>query len=469
MRLYPHHDPHLQLNNDYCDTCRGHGRFLCCDGCPRSFHFACVCPPLDVDEMPFPNGTLLKLKDANGAGMSNDLRAQRALADDSWFCQVCFAERMPPRVPKGYGPFNVLLQQLETQNPRIFALPSDLRTYYKGVGTAPDGAYVDTTMQRPLKLSRNGFVEERDPYQLRDKHGEPVLCFRCGQSALPSTQQNAHGRRMLSCDFCTLHWHLDCVDPPMAGMPPATRRWRCPAHSLPGQPRLRIPRAPQHIHTIRVPRGAPLPKTRDAYVEVVPDPNDKYFDPDTGSGGSRRAPWDDITLDTDHIRVRYRIPEKTIRLAFWTAISRRRRRQQQEEDRPSSEPHTPASQLPASQLPASLPTTWKPSTCGLDALVDVALGHVQPLTWVPTPNGDTHAEYAAATAASLQPDALAYMTPERTSYDAHTSTASRPDGLHVPTTYVYPQEIQQLRETKRLVETHGGLEHVRRILQALKE
>lgn len=431
------------LNNDFCDTCHGHGRFICCDGCPRSFHFACVCPPLDVDEMPFPNGTLLPHADH---AQPHDMRAQRALADDSWFCQVCFSERMlPTRAPEGYGPFGVLLQHLDTQNPRIFALPDDIRTYYKGVGTGPDGVYMDTIAQRPVKLSRQGFAEDRDPYQLRDKHGAAVLCFRCGQSALPDGPSAAqggasHGRRMLSCDFCTLHWHLDCVDPPLTGMPPATRRWRCPAHSTPGRPRMRIPRAPQHTRTIQVAPGAPLPATGDAYVHIVPDPHDKFFDPETGAG--RAKPYEDVTLDTDHIRTRYRIPEKTIRLAFWTAITRQWRRQQ---------PPTPSAPAPTSSPRVSYPP--------LDALVDVAVSQNEPLEFVPTPTGEVHAEYATATRASLQPDALPYVPSQRSSYEGN----ERPSG-QVPSTYLYPREIRELRDLKRTVEMLGGFERVRGLL-----
>lgn len=437
------------LNNDYCDTCHGHGRFICCDGCPRSFHFACVCPPLDLDEMPFPNGTLLPHSDH---AQPHDMRAQRALADDSWFCQVCFSERMlPTRAPEGYGPFGVLLQHLDTQNPRIFALPNDIRTYYKGVGTGPDGAYIDTIAQRPVKLSRQGFAEDRDPYQLRDKHGAAVLCFRCGQSALPgdhtTTQDGAsHGRRMLSCDFCTLHWHLDCVDPPLTGMPPATRRWRCPAHNTPGRPRMRIPRAPQHTRTIQVPPGATLPATGHAYVDIVPDPKDKYFDPETGAG--RAKPYEDVTLDTEHTRTRYRIPEKTIRLAFWTAITRRWRQQHQQQQ------PTP----PASTNTSSTRIGYPP----LDALVDVALNRNEPLTFVPTPTGELHAEYATATRASLQPDALPYVPSQRSSFEGN----ERPSG-QVPCTYLYPQEIRELRDLKRIVEMLGGYEHVRGLLEKL--
>ena len=473
-----------ELNNDYCETCHGHGRFLCCDGCPRSFHFMCVCPPLDVDEMPFPNGTLLPRKSlpTSSSTTPHDLRAQRALADDSWFCQVCFAQRLPPRVPKGCGPFGVLLQRLACENPRIFELPADIRTYYKGVGTAPDGTYVDTTAQRPLKLSRTGFLEERDPYILRDKRGEPVLCFRCGESALPpdavlrrphesremaerraihacheAGTKLTHGRRMLSCDFCTLHWHLDCVDPPLTGMPPATRRWRCPAHSEPGRPRMRIPRAPQLTRTITIVRSQPLPHIRrDALVDIVPDPQDRYFDLDTGAGHAREPPWDDVTLDTGEARVRYRLPEKSIRLAFWQAIRRR------DDDDDVARSSTPAAST--STHPPYIPTLW-------EQLVDVAT-HAEPVrTLVSTPQGAVREEFAAAARASLTPNAQPFAPAQRTSYRPEEAEplvppATEPDDVpgpptNVPITYLYPQEIAELRALKHWLTHQGGYAAVR--------
>jgi hypothetical protein len=38
------------------------------------------------------------------------------------------------------------------------------------------------------------------------------------------------GRPILSCDFCSLHWHMDCLDPPMTAVPASERRWMCPNH-----------------------------------------------------------------------------------------------------------------------------------------------------------------------------------------------------------------------------------------------
>jgi hypothetical protein len=35
---------------------------------------------------------------------------------------------------------------------------------------------------------------------------------------------------LLQCDYCPLLFHLDCLDPPLASMPPAHQRWMCPNH-----------------------------------------------------------------------------------------------------------------------------------------------------------------------------------------------------------------------------------------------
>lgn len=102
-------------------------------------------------------------------------------------------------------------------------------TRHFAVTTGSYGEYVDTDEFRPLsqlgKPGKNGY-EERDPYKTRDKQGRTVLCARCHDPADPQKQ-----KKIIACDFCELHWHLDCVDPPLVGLPAVTRRWKCPIHA----------------------------------------------------------------------------------------------------------------------------------------------------------------------------------------------------------------------------------------------
>jgi hypothetical protein len=44
-------DP-TRYNEENCGACGGPGRFLCCEGCPKSFHFTCLDPPIDETDLP---------------------------------------------------------------------------------------------------------------------------------------------------------------------------------------------------------------------------------------------------------------------------------------------------------------------------------------------------------------------------------------------------------------------------------
>lgn len=101
---------------------------------------------------------------------------------------------------------------------------------------------------------RHGFGEERDPYRLKDGRGSVILCFKCRTSAISGddvassstptpiaskrprrasavASTTEHWKPIVSCDYCTLHWHLDCLDPPLIHLPPLHKKWKCPNHA----------------------------------------------------------------------------------------------------------------------------------------------------------------------------------------------------------------------------------------------
>jgi hypothetical protein len=226
------------------------------------------------------------------------------------------------------------------------------------VGSNPPGHYVDTSLIKAPRLksvialklvrrlgfifvsSRYGQMEYRDPYRTKDKNGAPVLCFQCGASALPPQAshdappvqggsrrpsmrdtESGQWRSIVSCDYCPLHWHLDCLSPPLLSMPPLDRKWMCPNHvdhtlvsawhlfhdlsfTEPATKRIkhRIPR--QNPIVVDVDR---LGQGNNGNVEIL----------DTGTSST----LDKVAVDEVFINgKRYRIPERVIRLDFWDKV-----------------------------------------------------------------------------------------------------------------------------------------------------
>jgi len=109
--------------------------------------------------------------------------------------------------------------------------------------------------------SRYGFMEDRDPFRLKDRNNNFITCYKCSRSSAPrsdleplvqeeagkSTSRrgpeprkaklsadaaiHSNQQRIISCDYCNLHWHLDCLDPPMSVMPSSLKKWMCPSHA----------------------------------------------------------------------------------------------------------------------------------------------------------------------------------------------------------------------------------------------
>ncbi|KAF8636483.1 hypothetical protein AX17_003298 [Amanita inopinata Kibby_2008] len=279
-------------NEDHCSSCRSQGILVYCDGCPRAFHLLCLDPPLEkVDD-----------------------------GDSRWYCPACIVRKQPPRKPPP-SLLSPLIYQVETSIPTEYQLPDDIRNFYKDVATGPRGTYIDASELRPPRLNRHGQLEDREAYRLRDRNGASILCFRCGTSALPDglaatgpAMKRAHRfspkssgsdarKSIISCDYCSLHWHLDCLDPPLPSLPPISRKWMCPNHTehvLPSK--RRIPR--QNAAPIEITK---LNEFNNGNVEII------YPETAANTQNTVRTPVDEVLINGR----RYRVPEKIILLDFW--------------------------------------------------------------------------------------------------------------------------------------------------------
>ncbi|KAI9056681.1 hypothetical protein FKP32DRAFT_1440872 [Trametes sanguinea] len=336
-----------ESNEDHCSACRSFGSLVYCDGCPRAFHLWCLDPPMETADLP---------------------------EGERWFCPACTLEQRPPPKPpaslKFMGP---LVHELSNKIPCEYQLPQDIRTFFKDVGASARGTYVDTSEIKQARLNRHGQLEDRDPYRLKDRNGDAVLCYRCGTSALPpgltadsplvkrarrasSGNSNNYetGRAIISCDYCHLHWHLDCLDPPLVFMPPWNKKWMCPNHAeriL--QPKHRIPRANATPIEITKPH-----QWNNGIIEVV----------NTDTAPPPAIVPDKLNVDEVLINGRrYRVPERIITLDFWDKVSKTRGIHTETELDQSSSLSSPLTSLTSLDDDESVPPmSMEPSLYTLD-------------------------------------------------------------------------------------------------------
>ena len=157
-----------------------------------------------------------------------------------------------------------------------------------------------TECQSPSKVPGYDEIPKQDNLKLKDAKNQIILCFSCGLSSLGK-------REIVACDYCGLHWHLDCLNPPLANPPfrdPQNRakyRWMCPAHS---DPILSTIGLCGRRHKTRRPKNAEIVDTQlrrgfksNGLVEIELDPSD-----------------DEMEID-DSPKI-YRVTETNVRLDF---------------------------------------------------------------------------------------------------------------------------------------------------------
>ncbi|KAF2012055.1 hypothetical protein BU24DRAFT_435490 [Aaosphaeria arxii CBS 175.79] len=306
-----------QDSDDFCAACKGAGEFVCCDGCPRVFHYLCCDPP--------------RVEPPDGSFLCYECSPKVKHVDDS-----------PIENFTILGP---LFKRLENTNARSFALPKEIQIFFDGVTARDDGSYYEEIKKFPLPRNSGYGYQRPDYLKTHDNDQKILLCVQCGKSS-------SGKRQMLKCDFCDSHWHLDCCDPPLANPPhisleSSTRdAWKCPRHV---DHDLRSGQLKQqdlnHIESdddtvmvdmdfddrvsrkVRRPKKASLIEPtfsrgirNNGLVEIINDPDD-----DTDGEGN--YVFEDLNSKT------FRIPEKGVILDFIDKVKHNRYETQMEERR----------------------------------------------------------------------------------------------------------------------------------------
>lgn len=185
------------LNNDYCSCCGMTGMFLCCESCPKSYHFQCINPPIDSNNLP-----------------------------DYWYCKECIKkkniEEKPNNLMLNVGIFSKLFDNIIFQDPISFQLPKEIIESFQGISIDKLGDYNDESF-KPTKSYKQLIKEYEDPLNgIYDKDNKPYFCYYCGESGI--------NKEIINCDYCSLSWHLDCLNPPLTSVKKLGSKWKCPNH-----------------------------------------------------------------------------------------------------------------------------------------------------------------------------------------------------------------------------------------------
>uniref|UniRef100_A0A8C6AJ46 Autoimmune regulator n=1 Tax=Monodon monoceros TaxID=40151 RepID=A0A8C6AJ46_MONMO len=183
--------PHLcQKNEDECAACRDGGELLCCDGCPRAFHLACLTPPLHQ----IPSGT--------------------------WRCSSCLQRRAQQDLPRAEEPRP---QEPPAETPVLLALRSAGEEARGPPSERPAGMDVAVTYKHLLASPPAAPPLVLDPSALH-----PLLCVgpEGQQGPAPGARCGVcgDGADALRCSHCTAAFHWRCHFPAGAARPGAALR-----------------------------------------------------------------------------------------------------------------------------------------------------------------------------------------------------------------------------------------------------
>lgn len=117
-------------------------------------------------------------------------------------------------------PLDELIKAASILNPRQFELPREMNIYCQ----FPGGEKVEPSACNKNGAKRPPANKPKNKLHELDQQGLVSLpaktCFTCRRSCKKAP--------LIACDYCTLYFHQDCLDPPLTALP--TGMWMCPNH-----------------------------------------------------------------------------------------------------------------------------------------------------------------------------------------------------------------------------------------------
>lgn len=126
------------INSDLCGSCHDGGDLICCDSCPKSFHFDCINPPLAPEK-------------------AQELK--------NWYCASCSSKKLPKELSNSI--LSPLFQKLSSSNSEVFVLPPEV------INTVTANTTSSSSINASEKLNENSEESEsktRKKFTKREKN-----------------------------------------------------------------------------------------------------------------------------------------------------------------------------------------------------------------------------------------------------------------------------------------------------------
>lgn len=275
--------------------------------CPRSFHFQCIDPPIEEDEIP----------------------------EGDWYCKECTAKINPPQ-PYKRSLFGKLFLYLDKNNPTVFMLPINTLEKFRGpkykedivfdvsrpkilnepiIPSSPIQSNLpsipkeeppiedDNSLKNPARivrakpelgvseesdaLLRKLFIQNYEQDRLTDRNGKEIFCAICHTSSVAETP-------IAKCEICDENWHLKCTTPPL----PKTQgaHLPCPNDS---SHTLRKLRRPKHIAALKAGILGETPDEKNQTQESTGTLDERRVDGDDDNDNTLDIKTEETTVPKD--------------------------------------------------------------------------------------------------------------------------------------------------------------------------